>query len=79
MQFPYKRGIEFAVDEFNANGDLLGRGLRIVYFGTLNISPERGDLAASKLGAKGVASALGGWSGFGENDRSYGKYEFLTL
>jgi branched-chain amino acid transport system substrate-binding protein len=72
----FKRAIEFGVEEINAQGGLLGRPLEIEYFDTVDISPERVELAAKTMAAKGVASAHGGWSGSGADVKSYGKYDF---
>jgi branched-chain amino acid transport system substrate-binding protein len=65
-----------AVEDINAKGGLLGRPLEIVFFDTVDISPERVELASNELAKKGVACAHGGWSGTGGDVRSFGKYKY---
>ncbi len=72
----FKRAIEMAVYEQNAKGGINGRPLEIVYFDTVDLSPERVELGAKTLAAKKVAVAFGGWSGSGGDVKSYGKYKF---
>lgn len=72
----FDRAITFAVEELNAKGGVLGRPLEIVYFDTVDIAPERVELAANALNAEGVVSAHGGWSGAGGDVKSFGKYDF---
>jgi ABC-type branched-subunit amino acid transport system substrate-binding protein len=72
----FDRAITLAVEELNAKGGVLGRPLEVVYFDTVDITPERVELAANSLNADGVVSAHGGWSGSGGDVRSFGKYKF---
>lgn len=72
----FDRAITLAVEELNAKGGVLGRPLEIVYFDTVDIAPERVELASNELNAQGVVSAHGGWSGAGGDIKSFGKYKF---
>lgn len=72
----FDRAITLAVEELNAKGGVLGRPVEVVYFDTVDIAPERVELAANALNAEGVVSAHGGWSGAGGDVRSFGKYKF---
>jgi ABC-type branched-subunit amino acid transport system substrate-binding protein len=72
----FDRAITLAVEELNAKGGVLGRPLEIVYFDTVDIAPERVELAANTLNGEGVVSAHGGWSGAGADVRSFGKFKF---
>ncbi|MCF8070091.1 MAG: ABC transporter substrate-binding protein [Desulfobacterales bacterium] len=70
------RGVEMAVNEINDAGGLLGKKLEIVKFDTQELSPERVMQAADYLiGQKKVDSAHGGWAGWGQDVRAYGKYD----
>ena len=72
----YFRGIKMAVDEINDQGGLLGRRVEMVKFDTQDLAPERVMQAADQLvGRENVASVHGGWAGWGQDVRAYGKYE----
>lgn len=72
----YLRGIEFAVKEINNAGGLLGKKLKIVKFDTQELAPERVMQAADHLVRKEkVDSVHGGWAGWGQDVRAYGKYD----
>ncbi|MCF8068378.1 MAG: ABC transporter substrate-binding protein [Desulfobacterales bacterium] len=72
----YLRGIEMAVNDLNDTGGLLGRKLEIVKFDTQELAPERVMQAADYLiGQKNVDSVHGGWAGWGQDVRAYGKYD----
>ncbi len=71
----YRQAIEFAVDEINANGGLLGRPLKIILFDIGDFSPEKLMQAADELvGRQKVDSVHGGWCGWGQDVRAFGKY-----
>jgi ABC-type branched-subunit amino acid transport system substrate-binding protein len=71
----YLRGIETAVNEINSAGGLLGKQLEIVKFDTQELAPERVMQAADKLiGKEKVDTVHGGWAGWGQDVRAYGKY-----
>ena len=72
----YLRGIETAIKEINAKGGLLGKQLEIVKFDTQELAPERVMQAAAQLvGKEKVDSVHGGWAGWGQDVRAYGKYD----
>lgn len=72
----YLRGIESAVNEINSKGGLLGKQLEIVKFDTQELAPERVMQAAAQLvGKEKVDSVHGGWAGWGQDVRAYGKYD----
>lgn len=72
----YLRGIETAVNEINSQGGLLGKQLEIIKFDTQELAPERVMQAAAQLvGKEKVDSVHGGWAGWGQDVRAYGKYD----
>jgi branched-chain amino acid transport system substrate-binding protein len=72
----YFRGLEMAVDELNKGGGLLDRPLEIVKFDTQDFAPERVMQAADQLvGREKVHAIHAGWAGWGQDVRSYGKYD----
>jgi branched-chain amino acid transport system substrate-binding protein len=72
----YFRGIKMAVDEINASGGLTDRQLEIVRFDTQDFAPERVMQAAIKLvGRDKVDSVHGGWAGWGQDVRAFGKFD----
>jgi ABC-type branched-subunit amino acid transport system substrate-binding protein len=71
----FDRAIIKAVEEINAKGGVLGRPLEIVYFDTVDVAPERMEMAANTLYAEGVVCAHAGAGGVG-GIRSFGKYNF---
>ena len=72
----YFRGIEMAVNDINKAGGVLGRPLEIVKFDTQDFAPERVMQAADQLVGKEKVDALHcGWAGWGQDVRSYGKYD----
>ena len=72
----YLRGIETAVNEINNAGGLLGKKLELVKFDTQELAPERVMQAADQLVSKEkVDSVHGGWAGWGQDVRAYGKYD----
>ncbi|MEW6601532.1 MAG: ABC transporter substrate-binding protein [Nitrospirota bacterium] len=71
----FDRAIIKAVEEINAKGGVLGRPLEIVYFDTVDVAPERMELAANTLNAEGVVCAHAGAGGVG-GIKAFGKYKF---
>ncbi len=70
------QGVQFAVDEINAGGGLLGRQVTIVTFDTEDLAPERLILAADTLvGKEKVDAVLTGWAGDGGDVQAFGKYD----
>ncbi len=70
------QGIEFAVDELNQKGGLLGKPLKIVKFDTADFAPEVIMQAADQLvGQDKVDSVHGGWAGWGADVKAFGKYD----
>lgn len=71
-----KQGIEFAIEEINMNGGLLGRQLEPIVFDTKEFAPEVLMQAADQLvGKDKVSVAHGGWAGWGQDVRAFGKYK----
>ncbi len=72
----YFKGIKMAIDEINMSGGLLGKQLEIIRFDSKGFEPEVVMQAADYLcGQKKVASVHAGWAGWGQDVRSYGKYD----
>ena len=70
------KAVEFALEEINAAGGLLGRPLKVVLFDTKDFAPERLMAAADKLvGQDKVDSVHAGWSGWGQDVQAFGKYD----
>jgi branched-chain amino acid transport system substrate-binding protein len=70
------KAVEFAIEEINAAGGLLGRPLKLVLFDTKDFAPERLMAAADKLvGQDKVDSVHAGWSGWGQDVQAFGKYD----
>ncbi len=76
----YRQCLEFAVEEINAQGGLLGKKLEIVTFDIGVFSPEKLMQAAAVLiNREKVDTVHGGWSGWGQNVRAFGKYTVPTF
>ncbi len=76
----YRQCLEFGIDEINAQGGLLGKKLKAVQFDIGDFSPEKLIQAAALLvGREKVDSVHGGWSGWGQNVRAFGKYNVPTF
>jgi len=76
----YRQCLEFAIDEVNAQGGLLGKKLKAVNFDIGDFAPERLMQAADVLvGQEKVDAVHGGWSGWGQNVRAFGKYNVPTF
>jgi len=72
----YRQGIKTAVEEINTSGGLLGRPLEMIRFDIGDFSPEKLMQAADQLvGKLKVDVGHGGWSGWGQDVRAFGKYE----
>ena len=72
----YFKGIKMAIDEINGSGGLLGKQLEIFRFDSKGFEAEVVMQAADYLcGQKNVASVHAGWAGWGQDVRSYGKYD----
>ena len=70
-----QQGIEYAVNELNAAGGVLGRQLQIEVFDTQDLAPERLLLAADTLvGEKKADVVVTCWSGNGADIQAFGKY-----
>jgi branched-chain amino acid transport system substrate-binding protein len=70
-----RQGIEFAIDEINAQGGVLGRQLQMEIFDIQDLSPERLLLAADTLVAeKGCDVSVTCWAGSGADIQAFGKY-----
>lgn len=70
-----KEGLDFAVDEINANGGVLGRQLEVEYFDIQDMAPERVIQAADTLvGQKKVDAVIAGWVGAGGDVQAFGRY-----
>jgi branched-chain amino acid transport system substrate-binding protein len=71
-----KQGIEFAIDEINEAGGLLGRPLEKVIFDTKEFAPETLMQAADKLvGRDKVDAVHAGWAGWGQDLRAFGRFD----
>jgi len=76
----YYQGVKFAIDEINAAGGLLGKQLELIRFDTQDFAPERVMMAADQLiGQDKVDVIHAGWAGWGQDVRSYGKYDVPTF
>lgn len=76
----YRNGIEMAVKEINESGGILGRPVEIVQFDTQDLAPETVMRAADQLvGIDKVDSIHAGWAGWGQDIRTYGKYDVPTF
>jgi branched-chain amino acid transport system substrate-binding protein len=76
----YRQNIEFAVEEINSAGGLLGRPLKRVLFDIGDFAPELHMQAADQLISRHkVDSVHGGWSGWGQNVLAFGKYDVPTF
>lgn len=76
----YLNGIQMAVDEINEKGGLLGKKIKLVKFDTQDFAPERVMLAADQLvGKEKVVAIHAGWGGWGQDVKSYGKYDVPTF
>lgn len=72
----YFKGIKMAVDEINESGGLLGKQIEIIRFDSKGFEPETVMQAADYLcGQRNVAAVHAGWAGWGQDFRSYGKYD----
>ena len=72
----YYRGMDFALDEINASGGVLGRPLELVPFDIKDFAPELLAQAADQLcGVDKVHMVNGGWAGWGGDYRAFGKYD----
>ena len=70
-----KQGVEFAVNELNAAGGVLGRPIKAEYFDIQDMAPERVVLAADTLvGQKHVDAVVAGWAGAGGDVQAFGRY-----
>ena len=72
----YFKGIKMAIDEINEQGGLLGKQLEIIRYDSKEFAPEVVMQGADYLcGQMHVASVHAGWAGWGQDVRSYGKYD----
>ena len=70
-----KEGLEYAVNELNASGGVLGRQLKIEYYDTQDMAPERLLAAADTLvGQKKADVVITGWAGAGADIQAFGRY-----
>jgi len=76
----YRQCLKFALDEINAEGGVLGKRLEMVPYDIGVFSPEKLMAAAVVLiEQEKVDSVHGGWSGWGQNVRAFGKYQVPTF
>lgn len=76
----YRQCLEFAIEEINEGGGLLGRQLQMVHYDIGILSPEKLMAAAVVLiEQEKVDSIHGGWSGWGQNVRAFGRYKVPTF
>lgn len=72
----FRQCLEFALEEINAEGGVLGKRLEMVPYDIGVFSPEKLMAAAVVLiEQEKVDSVHGGWSGWGQNVRAFGKYK----
>jgi branched-chain amino acid transport system substrate-binding protein len=76
----YRQCLEFALEEINSTGGILGKQLEMVTYDIGVLSPEKLMAAAVVLiEQQKVDSIHGGWSGWGQNVRAFGKYPVPTF
>jgi hypothetical protein len=74
------RAIEMAVEEYNAQGGLLGRQMKIVKGDTGGMMAEEVTAVAERLAASGVDVIITGYDSLtNANIKVYGKYDFPYL
>ena len=76
----YRQCLEFAIEEINARGGLLGKRLEMVPYDIGVFSPEKMLAAAVVLIEREKVDTIhAGWSGWGQNVRAFGRYAVPTF